>query len=63
MSLANIILQASVFLLVVAMAAMGLMVHLTVIRKTGLKALGIATVVFFLFVGMSGTIIFLLGKV
>jgi uncharacterized integral membrane protein (TIGR00698 family) len=62
-SLANLILQASVFLLVVAMAAMGLMVDLAVIRKTGLKALGVATLVFVLFVGMSGLIISLLGTV
>ncbi|GAC1427888.1 MAG: putative sulfate exporter family transporter [Ktedonobacteraceae bacterium] len=62
-SLANIILQASVFLLVVAMAAMGLMVDLAVIRKTGLKALGVATLVFAMFVGMSGLLISLLGKV
>ncbi|GAC1357507.1 MAG: putative sulfate exporter family transporter [Ktedonobacteraceae bacterium] len=61
-SLANIILQASVFLLVVAMAAMGLMVDLTVIRKTGLRALGVATLVFAVFVGMSGLLISLLGR-
>jgi uncharacterized integral membrane protein (TIGR00698 family) len=62
-SLANLILQASVFLLVVAMAAMGLMVDLTVIRKTGLKALGVATLVFVLFVGMSTLILSLIGTV
>jgi Kef-type K+ transport system membrane component KefB len=45
------------------MAAMGLMVDLAVIRKTGLKALGVATLVFALFVGMSGLLISLLGKV
>ena len=62
-SLANLILQASVFLLVVAMAAMGLMVDLAVIRKTGLKALGVATLVFVLFVGMSALILSLIGTV
>jgi uncharacterized integral membrane protein (TIGR00698 family) len=61
-SLANIILQASVFLLVVAMAAMGLMVDLNVIRKTGIKALGAAMLVFLLFVGMSGLLIALTGS-
>jgi uncharacterized integral membrane protein (TIGR00698 family) len=60
---ANLILQASVFLLVVAMAAMGLMVDLAVIRQTGLKALGIAMFLFLLFVGMSGLIIALLGNI
>ncbi len=56
-SFASIILQASVFLLVVAMAAMGLMVDLKVIRKTGLRALGAALLVFVLFVGLSALLI------
>jgi len=62
-SLASLILQASVFLLVVAMAAMGLMVDLRVIRKTGLKALGAALLMFVLFVGISTLLIALTGNI
>jgi len=60
-SLTAIILQVSVFLLVVAMAAMGLMVDLNVIRKTGLKALGAAMLVFLLFVALSSLLIAVTG--
>jgi uncharacterized integral membrane protein (TIGR00698 family) len=62
-SIANLILQASVFLLVVAMAAMGLMVDVAVIRKTGLRALGVAMLVFLMFVTASSLIIWVMGKV
>lgn len=61
-SLANVLLQASVFLLVVAMAAMGLMVDLKVIRKTGLKALGAAALLFLLFVTISSLLIYITGR-
>ncbi len=61
--IANIILQISVFLLVVAMAAMGLMVDLTVIRKTGLRALGVALLVFFLFVAVSLIVTAIVGRI
>ena len=60
--IASIVLQASVFLLVVAMAAMGLMVDVAVIRKTGLRALGVAVLVFFMFVTVSSLIIWGMGK-
>ncbi len=61
-NVANIILQISVFLLVVAMAAMGLMVDLAVIRKTGLKALGVALLVFLLFVSASVLVTVLMNR-
>lgn len=60
--LANIILQGSVFLLVVAMAAMGLMVDLKVIRKTGLRALGASLLIFVVFVGLSALLITVTGS-
>lgn len=50
---ANLIVQCSTFLMVIAMAAMGLQVDLNVIRQTGFKALGVATLGFALFVGLS----------
>ncbi|QBD74817.1 putative sulfate exporter family transporter [Ktedonosporobacter rubrisoli] len=56
----NIVVQISVFLMVMAMAAMGLMVDLSVIRRTGLKALGIAVLSFFIFVGVSSCLLFVL---
>jgi uncharacterized membrane protein YadS len=62
-SVANLVLQASVFLLVMAMAAMGLMVDVKVIRKTGLRALGVAVLVFVMFVAVSSLIIWGMGKV
>jgi uncharacterized integral membrane protein (TIGR00698 family) len=62
-SIANIIMQISVFLLVVAMAAMGLMVDLAVIRRTGLKAVGVALLVFFLFVTVSLMITAVVGRI
>jgi uncharacterized integral membrane protein (TIGR00698 family) len=62
-TITNIVLQMSVFLLVVAMAAMGLMVDLNVIRKTGLKALGAALLVFVLFVAMSTLLIVITGSI
>jgi uncharacterized integral membrane protein (TIGR00698 family) len=49
----NIILQVSIFLMVMAMAAMGLMVDLVVIRKTGLKAITVAGIAFAVFIGLS----------
>ncbi len=48
--------------MVVAMAAMGLMVDLSVIRKTGLKALGIATLLFIVFVAVSALLIAILSQ-
>jgi len=46
---ARFALQISIFLMVMAMAAMGLMVDMAVIRKTGLKALGVAGGAFCIF--------------
>jgi uncharacterized integral membrane protein (TIGR00698 family) len=60
--IANFILQASVFLLVMAMAAMGLMVDVKIIRRTGLRALGVAVLIFLLFVAISSLIIWGMGK-
>ncbi len=51
--LVNITLQASIFLMVMAMAAMGLMVDLVVIRKRGLKALTLAGLAFAGFIATS----------
>jgi len=62
-NIANVILQLSVFFLVVAMAAMGLMVDLNVIRKTGLRALSAALLVFVLFVGVSTLLIAITGSI
>lgn len=62
-SLANIILQVSVFLLVMSMAAMGLMVDISVIRKTGLKALGVALLGFALFVLLSFVLTSIMGYI
>ncbi len=61
-SIASFILQASVFLMVVAMAAMGLMVDLSVIQKRGLKALGIATLLFIVFAAVSTLLIAILSQ-
>ena len=49
----NLVLQVSIFLMVMAMAAMGLMVDLAVIRRTGVKALGVAALGFAIFIGAS----------
>jgi uncharacterized integral membrane protein (TIGR00698 family) len=57
----NAVLQASIFLLVMSMAAMGLLVDLQVIRRTGLKAIGVAALAFAIFVSMSALLIFVLG--
>ncbi|HLG75175.1 MAG TPA: putative sulfate exporter family transporter [Ktedonobacteraceae bacterium] len=62
-SFANLILQVSVFLLVMAMAAMGLMVDIAVIRKTGLKALGVALLGFALFVLLSFVLTSVMGYI
>ncbi len=51
--LARVALQISIFLMVMAMAAMGLMVDMAIIRKTGLKALGVAGAAFFVFLATS----------
>ncbi len=59
--LANVVLQISVFLMVMAMAAMGLMVDLAVIRKTGLKALVVASLGFTIFIGVSFLLTGVLG--
>jgi uncharacterized integral membrane protein (TIGR00698 family) len=57
----NLVLQVSIFLMVMAMAAMGLMVDLAVIRKTGVKALGIAALGFAILIGVSFLLISLFG--
>lgn len=56
-NVSGILLQASVFLMVVAMAAMGLMVDLQVIRQTGLKALSVSLLIFVLFVTLSSCLV------
>jgi uncharacterized integral membrane protein (TIGR00698 family) len=61
-SIASFILQASISLMVVAMAAMGLMVDLSVIRKTGLKALGVAMFLFIVFAAVSSLLIAILSQ-
>lgn len=58
---ANIILQAATFLFVMSMAGMGLMVDLVVIRKTGLKTVGVATLAFAIFISLSYGLITVLG--
>lgn len=60
-SVGSMVLQVSIFLMVMAMAAMGLMVDLTVIRKTGLKALAVAILTFFIFILVSSTLIYFIG--
>lgn len=54
------LIQASTFLMVMAMAAMGLQVDLKVIRQTGVKALGVSALSFVLFIGLSSCLISLL---
>lgn len=58
---ANGVLQISIFLMVTAMAAMGLMVDLAVIRRTGLKALAVASLAFVGFVAVSAALITVFG--
>ncbi|HEX2909456.1 MAG TPA: putative sulfate exporter family transporter [Chloroflexia bacterium] len=58
--LSNLILQASVFLMVMAMAGMGLQVDLAVVRRMGLKALGVGLLAFALFVTVGFTLTFIL---
>ena len=55
--IAGLLLQASVFLLVVAMAAMGLMVDFSVIRQRGMRALGVSLLLFVAFVAVSSLLI------
>ena len=57
---ASLLVQISTFLMVMAMAAMGLQVDLKVIRQTGLKALIAALLSFLLFVGLSTLLIVVL---
>lgn len=59
--MSNLILQVSIFLMVMAMAAMGLMVDLVVIRTKGLKTLGVATLSFAIFIGVSTLLVTVLG--
>jgi uncharacterized integral membrane protein (TIGR00698 family) len=54
----NVVLQISIFMLVMSMAAMGLLVDLQVIRRTGLKAIGVAALVFAIFISISALLIF-----
>lgn len=56
--LTNLILQISIFLMVMAMSAMGLMVDLAVIRQRGLRALGTAALAFVTFGLLSYFLIF-----
>jgi len=58
---AALVLQLSIFLMVMAMAAMGLMVDLQVIRKTGLKAMGVASLGFICFTALSLLLVLTLG--
>lgn len=57
----DLVLQGATFLFVMAMAGMGLMVDLVVIRKTGLRSLGVAVLAFAIFVGTSFFLIGILG--
>lgn len=59
--LTNIVLQISIFLMVMAMSAMGLMVDFAVIRQRGLRALGAATIGFVAFTALSFGLILVLG--
>ncbi len=59
--LTNVVLQISIFLMVMAMGAMGLNVDLEVIRKTGLKTLGVSILAFTIFAGVSLLLILGLG--
>lgn len=59
--LTNLVLQISIFLMVMAMSAMGLMVDLAVIRQRGLRALGAAALAFTAFVGVSYSLISIFG--
>ncbi len=59
--LTNIILQISIFLMVMAMSAMGLMVDLVVIRQRGLRALGTGALAFVAFGGLSYFLILIFG--
>ncbi len=59
--LASLILQIATFLFAMAMSGMGLMVNLAVVRKTGLRALGVATLSFAIFIGVSLLLTSLLG--
>jgi len=61
--LSNITLQVSIFLMVMAMAAMGLLVDLKVIRKTGLRALGVSFLAFAAFTAVSLGLIAVLGMI
>lgn len=56
---AAFLVQASTFLMVAAMAAMGLMVDFTVLRKRGLRALGASLLLLALFMLLSLALIFL----
>ena len=55
--IAGLLLQASVFLLVVAMAAMGLMVDLSAIRQSGIRALGVSLLLFVAAVTVSSVLL------
>jgi Predicted membrane protein len=59
---ANFILQVSTFLMVAAMAGMGLNVDIAVIRKTGLRAMCVSIGVLALFIALSSILLVVLGK-
>ncbi len=54
----NLVLQVSIFFMVMAMSAMGLNVDLLVIRQRGLRALGASALGFAAFVALSALVIF-----
>ncbi|EFH81828.1 YeiH family protein [Ktedonobacter racemifer] len=57
--IAALLVQASTFLMVAAMAAMGLMVDFAVLRRRGLRALGVSLLLLAIFIVLSSAIIFL----
>lgn len=59
--LTNLVLQVSIFLMVMAMSAMGLLVDLAVIRQRGLRALGAAALAFAGFSALSYGLILAFG--
>lgn len=57
----SLLLQTSDFLMAAAVAAMSLMIDLSVIRQTAMRALGVALLLFVIFVAMSSLLIVLLS--
>lgn len=59
--IANLILQSSIFLMVMAMAAMGLMVDISKLRRHGWRVLGTSLLTLAIFITVSTLLTFLLG--